>query len=162
MNFSKSDGEGVLNQSNHILNREYYQLQYLDVTKAVDSNIIFSPLKTLLSVMRYRSNKSTIITLKCIMRHLESVWSKDPLEEGPEVPPLVGGVQQDALDLVLLLHLLLGLAHNLHKVGYRDSSCKCDYWRIKALWKVTWNDRLFEPFILGGSFRVRAKNTNWI
>ena len=40
MNFSKSDGEGVLNQSNHILNREYYQLQYLDVTKAFDSNII--------------------------------------------------------------------------------------------------------------------------
>ena len=37
--------------------------------------------------------------------------SEDPPEEGPKVPPLVGGVQHDALHL--LIGLLLLLRHHL-------------------------------------------------
>ena len=37
--------------------------------------------------------------------------SEDPPEEGPKVPPLVGGVQHDALHL--LIRLLLLLRHHL-------------------------------------------------
>ena len=39
--------------------------------------------------------------------------SEDPPEEGPKVPPLVGGVQHDALHL--LIRLLLLLRHHLAK-----------------------------------------------
>ena len=40
--------------------------------------------------------------------------SENPFEERPDIPPLVGGIQQNALNVVFLLNLLL-LSRYLYK-----------------------------------------------